>query len=342
MVSCDSCRFKLSRLHVVWIIVPKSSLGCTGDGGRHLSVHTMDAVKTVANLQARGSSIILNLESDKWETRANTLDTLPPEEVEQNVMLVLERVEDEDKSVRCAAVEALLRLNARFPRVMARHSKFIALKLQNNSRAIQLLALELLVELHPTELRRYLKKVRRLEIDKDPAVRGAARRVRVKCDIYDQAESDAALAVLRQQQQLELEQERRLAKAAAAAAAAAQRMTSYRVGGRVVQASGSGTASCPPLPPLPGTKPQNQLRDGRRSRRPPPRSGGDESRRAAAPLPAHSQDATTDHPLQQQLLPQLVPRPVAGHHRSRVQPMNKDGIPVWNIGRVEVSRRRAF
>ena len=117
----------------------------------------MDVVKEVATISARGDSVILNLESDRWETRANTLDMLSARDVDENAMLVLERVEDEDKSVRCAAVEALLRLNTAAPAAFARYSKFIGLKLQNDSRPIQLLALELLVELQPLEIRRHLK-----------------------------------------------------------------------------------------------------------------------------------------------------------------------------------------
>ena len=66
-------------------------------------------IKDVSSIHARGSSIILNMESDKWETRASTLDALSKKDVEANAMLVLERIEDEDESVRCAAVEALQR-----------------------------------------------------------------------------------------------------------------------------------------------------------------------------------------------------------------------------------------
>ena len=44
-------------------------------------------VKEVSSINARGRSMILSLESDKWETRANTLDNMLPKDVEANAML---------------------------------------------------------------------------------------------------------------------------------------------------------------------------------------------------------------------------------------------------------------
>ena len=82
--------------------------------------------------------------------------------------------------MQTAAVAALLRA----PRAMRRHSKFIALKLHNNNRQIQLLALELLEQLDAKELMPHLKKIVPLQDDKDPSVRHAAKQCRIKCDNY--------------------------------------------------------------------------------------------------------------------------------------------------------------
>ena len=123
-----------------------------------------DVIRQVASIHARGESIILNLESDRWETRASTLDSLSTEAIETHIMLVLEHVEDEDQSVRCAAVDALLRLNAHRPHAMARVFPFIALKLQKNDRPIQLLALSILDQVDPALLKRCLKQLHRLEV----------------------------------------------------------------------------------------------------------------------------------------------------------------------------------
>lgn len=221
----------------------------------------MDVIKEVASLDARGRSIILSMESDRWEIRSSTLDTLSAEAVEEHVMLVLEHIEDEDKSVRCAAVDALLRLNAYRPSAMPRYYPFIALKLQKDDRPIQLLALALLEKLdaalHTT---RVAKRVRRLEDDKDPAVRTAAKRVRIKCESHEQVKAQAqaqeaavasAKAAARQLQQRE-EQERQVGKAKAAAPRSIRR---HRVGGRLLPAGAFGweeSDACPPLPPLPG------------------------------------------------------------------------------------------
>ena len=102
------------------------------------------ALKEVARVDARSTSIALQLESEQWAARAGILDVLEPKDIDEHVKLVLERVEDEDSSVRRAAVSALLRA----PDSMARVHKFIALKLQNTDRQIQLLALEMRLNFH--------------------------------------------------------------------------------------------------------------------------------------------------------------------------------------------------
>ena len=187
--------------------------------------------KTIASINARGSSIILNLESDRWETRASTLDLMGPRDVEENVMLVLERVEDEDQSVRNAAAEAL----KRSPRALRKHSNFVALKLHNNNREIQKLGLELLAALDAGSLSQYLKKVCRLENDLDPRLRDAVKRIRLKCEEYNAGVEAAAAAKAAREQ--EREEERRKAEAARQRKpTAGQQSGPYRVAGRTVPA----------------------------------------------------------------------------------------------------------
>ena len=227
-------------------------------------------MKELASIKARGNSIILQLESERWETRAATLDSLDSRDIEENIMLVLERVDDEDSSVRCAAVDALLRLNARYPATMARFCRFVALKLQKDDRPIQLLALELLLELDAAAVMPCMRKVRRLEDDRDPAVRAAAKRVRIKCECHAQGQAEAdAVAIaaqsiamqyqqppMPQQQQPQrrrrMERERQLARARVAVPRT--QITRYRVNGRAVPVdAGHGTA-CSSLPQLIGAR----------------------------------------------------------------------------------------
>ena len=101
------------------------------------------AVVEASIVSARGHSFILQLESDRWTARAGALDGLSPKDVLTNAMLVLERVEDNESSVRNAALQAMLRC----PQAMHQYHKFIGLKLHNQNREIVLLALELLAEL---------------------------------------------------------------------------------------------------------------------------------------------------------------------------------------------------
>lgn len=193
-------------------------------------------VKEVSSINARGRSMILSLESDKWETRANTLDNMLPKDVEANAMLVLERVEDDDKSVRCAAVDALLRS----PKAIKKYSKFVALKLQNDNRQIQLLALQLLAELDAAELSQYLKKMQRLEDDKDPNIRSAAKRLRIQCEESQaQAEAAAAAKAARQQQKDLLQRQQRLKGRRQTTATTPNKSApvTYRVGGQLVPAN---------------------------------------------------------------------------------------------------------
>ena len=187
-------------------------------------------LKEISSINARGSSIILSLESDKWETRASTLDTLLSKDVDVHAMLVLERCEDEDPSVRAAAVEALLRS----PRALHKHSKFVALKLQNNNRQIQLLALELLAQLEGGTLSLYLRQVQRLADDKDPAIRAAVKRICAQCDAHAQQVAAAAAKAAELQRQKELEQQRQQKRKSQNAASHGQQAGPYRVGGRAV------------------------------------------------------------------------------------------------------------
>ena len=190
----------------------------------------MDAGSTmqiISSTIARANSIILNLESDQWATRAGTLDTLAPADVEAHAMLVLERVEDEDGSVRRAAVDALMRS----PAALSKYSRFIALKLINNNRQIQQLALELLDRLSAAELSKHLKKVLPLLEDKDPAIRFAASRIRDKCEssTVQATESDASRS-----SRSVAAPSRSATASSSGTAALSPRESTYRVNGRLV------------------------------------------------------------------------------------------------------------
>ena len=145
-------------------------------------------------------------------------------------MLVLERVDDDDQSVRSAAVEALLRS----PRSLRKHSNFVALKVQNKNREIALLGLELLAAMEAGHLSQYLKKVCRLADDKDPRIRGAVKRIRTKCEEFQAQAEEAAAAKAAREQQLR-EQQRKLEEGKAKTKQS-QQAVPYRVAGRVVPA----------------------------------------------------------------------------------------------------------
>ena len=190
------------------------------------------ALKEISGVFARNASITLQLESDRWTARAGCLDVLEPDEVYQHAVLVLERVEDEDSSVRAAAVSALLRS----PAALARCSKLIALKLHSSdSRQIQLLALELMEEFDAVELGTHLKKLRPLLEDKDPAIRGMAKRLRDKVEHFHTQVSFSATA----------------SSAATSAPGTASTLSAvtpvqYRVGGRLVSLDASAVNTSVP------------------------------------------------------------------------------------------------
>ena len=188
-------------------------------------------LKEVSSIHARGTSIILSLESDKWEMRAATLDNLNDQEVYANAMLVLERVEDDDESVRCAAVDALIRS----PTALKKYSKFVGLKLQNTNRQIQLLALELLLALDGGELFQFVPKVKTLEADKDGSIRAAAKRVRLRAEEFQrEVEAVAADKAARKEQKELKKQREQAAQAAKASRPGGRPAGAYRIGGHAV------------------------------------------------------------------------------------------------------------
>ena len=64
----------------------------------------LSALKEASITHARGNSMILQLESERWTARAGALDGLSSKDVEENAMLVLERVEVSEVELNLVSV----------------------------------------------------------------------------------------------------------------------------------------------------------------------------------------------------------------------------------------------
>jgi HEAT repeat protein len=142
------------------------------------------------------TNIYLNLEHANWTVRMEALNSLKQHDVAKHISVVIERLGDDDSSVRTAACEALTRGGRS---LIVQNVKTIGLKARTaNHPEVKLRCLEVLSQLDGEVLldARVMATLNPLLADHDAAVRGTA--TQLKSVIDDALRERERLAALRQ------------------------------------------------------------------------------------------------------------------------------------------------